>query len=171
VQRAPFFNRTEAGGTEVLFVRLAKPQGGLGFGPELARQRSLSQKFVSTRRRIFFGCRSQTCNRFRASRISVFQETLAATGKSDRIGKPAGALYRKGRLPPPVAAPRQERSGGLYWPSGPESGAGARRKRLAALLLRPLQLSNERLFHEARHVTPGEKKTTSRAFSVRARGN
>ena len=36
-----------------------------------------------------------------------------------------------------TAAPRQERSGGLYWPSGPESGAGARRKRLAAPFLRP----------------------------------
>jgi hypothetical protein len=32
-------------GSRLLFVRLAKPHGGLGFGPELARQRSLSQKF------------------------------------------------------------------------------------------------------------------------------
>jgi predicted outer membrane protein len=39
----------------------------------------------------------------------------------------------------------------LYRPSAPESGAGARRKRLAALLLGPLQLSNECVFHEARH--------------------
>ena len=44
---------------------------------------------------------------------------------------------------------------GLYWPSGLEGGAGARRKRLAAPLLRPLQLGNQRLFYEARHGVTG----------------
>ena len=69
-----------------------------------------------------------------------------------------------------TAALLQVRSGGLYRPSGLESGARTRRKRLAVLLLRPLQLSNERLFHEARHSETGEKKTTSRAFSIKLTG-
>jgi hypothetical protein len=66
-----------------------------------------------------------------------------------------------------VTALRRSVLGSLYRPSSLESRTGTRRKRLSALLLSPLQLSNERLLHEARPVNPGEKKTTACAFSIR----
>jgi len=49
-----------------------------------------------------------------------------------------------------------EGSGCLYRPSSLESGAGTLRKWLP--LLRPLQLRNERLFHEARHCETGREE-------------
>jgi hypothetical protein len=54
-------------------------------------------------------------------------------------------------------------SGSLYWPSRLQSRTGTRRKRL--------QLSNERLFHEARHSETGREEDHVPRFLDQPTGN